>query len=167
MRRRIYNCSRYHLQCSKTLHLSFSGLQTCTCKTFFWKDSKPKKNLNILIFIFSINLLHSGHFSSLCDPSIRFMPLNAASYLGEHGWQGKGVPLDGKEGRGLRKPLALPMKRNLKGLGKDRDRATEWWDCLFEVSKRTNSYYNRLKAEYLTLSLSRGLRPVRKASIYK
>lgn len=62
------------------------------------------------------------------------MPLNATSYLEEHGWEGKGVALDGKQGRGLKKPLALPMKRNLKGLGKDRDRATEWWDCLFEVS---------------------------------
>jgi nucleolar protein TMA23 len=63
------------------------------------------------------------------------MPLNATSYLEEHGWEGKGVALDGKQGRGLKKPLALPMKRNLKGLGKDRDRATEWWDCLFEVSQ--------------------------------
>jgi hypothetical protein len=63
------------------------------------------------------------------------MPLNPTSYLEGHGWQGKGVPLDGKQGRGLKKPLALPMKRNLKGLGKDRDRATEWWDCVFEVSK--------------------------------
>ena len=64
------------------------------------------------------------------------MPLNPTTYLEGHGWQGKGVPLDGKEGRGLKKPLALPNKRNLRGLGKDRDRATEWWDCLFEVGGR-------------------------------
>jgi hypothetical protein len=63
----------------------------------------------------------------------RHMPLNATTYLEEHGWEGKGVALDGKQGRGLKKPLALPMKRNQRGLGKDRDRATEWWDCLFEV----------------------------------
>lgn len=46
------------------------------------------------------------------------------------------MALDGDEGRGLKKPLALPMKRNLKGLGKERDRATEWWDCLFEASAK-------------------------------
>lgn len=77
------------------------------------------------------------HPISLSERSLHLldsMPLNSTTYLESHGWEGKGVPLDGKQGRGLKKPLALPMKRNLKGLGKDRDRAVEWWDCLFEVS---------------------------------
>lgn len=64
------------------------------------------------------------------------MPLNATTYLEQHGWRGKGVPLDGESGRGLKKPLALPMKRNLKGVGKERDRAVEWWDCLFEAGAK-------------------------------
>ncbi|PWN33491.1 uncharacterized protein FA14DRAFT_190639 [Meira miltonrushii] len=64
------------------------------------------------------------------------MPLNATTYLERHGWRGKGVPLDGESGRGLKKPLALPMKRNLKGVGKERDRAVEWWDCLFEAGAK-------------------------------
>ncbi|KDN46963.1 hypothetical protein K437DRAFT_294161 [Tilletiaria anomala UBC 951] len=58
-------------------------------------------------------------------------------YLIQHGWQGAGVPLDGKNGKGLKKPLALPQKRDVKGLGKNRDRAVEWWDCLFEASAKT------------------------------
>lgn len=64
------------------------------------------------------------------------MPLNATTYLEQHGWRGKGIPLDGEKGRGLKKPLALPMKRNLKGVGKERDRAVEWWDCLFEAGAK-------------------------------
>jgi nucleolar protein TMA23 len=64
------------------------------------------------------------------------MPLNGTTYLVQHGWAGKGVPLDGERGRGLKKPIALPMKRNVKGLGKERDRATEWWDCVFEAGAK-------------------------------
>lgn len=64
----------------------------------------------------------------------REMPLNSTTYLTTQGWEGVGVPLDGVGGKGLKKPLAMPAKRGLKGLGKERDRAVEWWDCLFEVS---------------------------------
>lgn len=64
------------------------------------------------------------------------MPLNATSYLTARGWKGTGIPLDGQQGRGLKKPLALPMKRNMKGLGKERDRAVEWWDCIFEAGAK-------------------------------
>lgn len=63
------------------------------------------------------------------------MPLNTQTYMESQGWGGAGVPLDGAGGRGLKKPLAIPQRRGLKGLGKDRDRAVEWWDCLFEVSR--------------------------------
>jgi nucleolar protein TMA23 len=62
------------------------------------------------------------------------MSFNSTTFLTTQGWEGAGVPLDGKGGKGLKKPLAIPQKRGLKGLGKERDRAVEWWDCLFEVS---------------------------------
>lgn len=62
------------------------------------------------------------------------MPLNASTYLTTQGWKGKGTSLDGPNGNGLKKPLVITQKKNLGGIGKDRDRAVEWWDCLFEVS---------------------------------
>ena len=62
------------------------------------------------------------------------MPMDTSQYMLAQGWAGAGVPLDGHGGNGLKKPLAIPQKRGMKGLGKDRDRAVEWWDCLFEVS---------------------------------
>lgn len=61
------------------------------------------------------------------------MPLNTAQYLTKHGWEGHGKPLDGERGRGLKKPLMIPKKRNLGGIGQDRDRAVEWWDDVFAV----------------------------------
>lgn len=62
-----------------------------------------------------------------------FMPLDTAGYLAAQGWQGHGTPLDGNEGRGLRKPIVIPQKRTLGGIGKERDRAVEWWDDIFAV----------------------------------
>lgn len=73
------------------------------------------------------------------------MPLNSVTYLTTQGWGGTGVPLDGAGGSGLKKPLAIPTKRGLKGLGKERDRAVEWWDNLFEVggsSQKENVGYD-------------------------
>lgn len=61
------------------------------------------------------------------------MPLNASHYLTKHGWKGHGTPLDGEKGRGLKKPLIIPQKRNLGGIGQNRDRAVEWWDDIFAV----------------------------------
>jgi hypothetical protein len=53
------------------------------------------------------------------------MPLDANVYLKNRGWQGSGSGL--RKG-GLSKPLAIPQKRNLGGLGKDRDEAYPFWD---------------------------------------
>lgn len=64
------------------------------------------------------------------------MPLNTAQYLTKHGWKGHGSPLDGEGGRGLKKPLLIPKKRSLSGIGQDRDRAVEWWDDVFAVRTR-------------------------------
>ncbi|PWN96704.1 hypothetical protein FA09DRAFT_83036 [Tilletiopsis washingtonensis] len=65
------------------------------------------------------------------------MPMDTSQYMLAQGWAGAGVPLDGHGGNGLKKPLAIPQKRGMKGLGKDRDRAVEWWDCLFEAGAKT------------------------------
>lgn len=61
------------------------------------------------------------------------MPLDTDRYLTKQGWQGHGKPLDGEQGRGLKKPLIIPQKRNLGGIGQNRDRAVEWWDDVFAV----------------------------------
>ena len=75
--------------------------------------------------------LHSIHAQHVV-PCVT-MPLNTAQYLTKHGWEGHGKPLDGERGRGLKKPLMIPKKRNLGGIGQDRDRAVEWWDDVFAV----------------------------------
>lgn len=53
------------------------------------------------------------------------MPLDSAAYLTSLGWQGSGSGL--RKG-GMSKPLAIPQKRTLAGLGKDRDEAFPFWD---------------------------------------
>lgn len=71
-------------------------------------------------------------------PSLSGMPLNTAQYLTKYGWKGHGSPLDGEGGRGLKKPLLIPKKRSLSGIGQDRDRAVEWWDDVFAVRLRAS-----------------------------
>lgn len=61
------------------------------------------------------------------------MPLDTTQFLSQQGWRGKGVPLDGEHGRGLKKPIMIPQKRTLGGIGNNRDRAVEWWDDVFAV----------------------------------
>jgi len=83
---------------------------------------------------FNISTQHTLESTS---PSVSTsMPLNATTYLSNQGWKGKGTSLDGPNGNGLKKPLIITQKKNLGGVGNDRDRATEWWDCLFEVSTK-------------------------------
>ncbi|WFD29346.1 hypothetical protein MSPP1_000355 [Malassezia sp. CBS 17886] len=64
------------------------------------------------------------------------MPLDTRHFLAGQGWGGLGTPLDGEKGRGLKKPLIIPPKRNLRGIGQDRDRAVEWWDDLFAAGAK-------------------------------
>ena len=62
------------------------------------------------------------------------MPLDAHSYLTSQGWSGKGSGLrDGS----LVRPLAIPQKRTLAGVGKDRDEAFPFWDHLFSAAAKT------------------------------
>ena len=53
------------------------------------------------------------------------MPLNSHSYLVSQGWGGKGTGL--RQGA-ISRPLAIPQKKTLAGLGKDRDEAFPFWD---------------------------------------
>lgn len=47
------------------------------------------------------------------------------AYLTSYGWTGTGAGL--RKGA-IAKPLAIPPKKNLSGLGKDRDEAFPFWD---------------------------------------
>lgn len=51
--------------------------------------------------------------------------LDSAGFLTSFGWKGKGNGL--RQGSASR-PLAIPQKRTLSGLGKDRDEAFPFWD---------------------------------------
>lgn len=53
------------------------------------------------------------------------MPLDGHSYLASYGWSGKGT---GLRTGAIDRPLAIPKKRNLAGVGKDRDEAFPFWD---------------------------------------
>lgn len=53
------------------------------------------------------------------------MPLDGHTYLASYGWSGKGT---GLRNGAIDKPLAIPPKRNLSGIGKDRDEAFPFWD---------------------------------------
>ena len=53
------------------------------------------------------------------------MPLNGHSYLVGQGWEGHG---SGLRKDAISRPLAIPQKKSLAGLGKDRDEAFPFWD---------------------------------------
>ncbi|SNX85693.1 uncharacterized protein MEPE_04402 [Melanopsichium pennsylvanicum] len=67
------------------------------------------------------------------------MPLDTTIFLVSQGWEGVGVPLDGKAGKGLKKPLAITQKKTLSGIGKDRDRADDWWNSIFTAGAKSLS----------------------------
>ncbi|KAK2465263.1 hypothetical protein APHAL10511_002617 [Amanita phalloides] len=62
------------------------------------------------------------------------MPLDGHSYLVAQGWSGKGNGL--REGS-IARPLAIPQKRTLAGVGKDRDEAFPFWDHLFSAAAKS------------------------------
>jgi len=55
------------------------------------------------------------------------------TYLTSYGWTGSGTGL--RKGA-IDKPLAIPPKKNINGLGKDRDEAFPFWDHLFTVASK-------------------------------
>jgi hypothetical protein len=66
----------------------------------------------------------SAHLSSIHLVVIG-MPLDGHSYLVAQGWSGKGT---GLRAGAISRPLAIPQKKTLSGLGKDRDEAFPFWD---------------------------------------
>ncbi|KAF9543302.1 hypothetical protein CPC08DRAFT_649937, partial [Agrocybe pediades] len=62
------------------------------------------------------------------------MPLDGHSYLVAQGWGGKGTGL--RDGA-ISRPIAIPQKKNLAGLGKDRDEAFPFWDHLFTAAAKS------------------------------
>jgi nucleolar protein TMA23 len=70
-------------------------------------------------FFFAV---HHLHITSSAYP---VMPLDGHSYLVAQGWSGKGTGL--RQGA-ISRPLAIPQKKTLSGLGKDRDEAFPFWD---------------------------------------
>ena len=59
--------------------------------------------------------------------------MNTAAYLESHGWLGSGHLLQ-PNGRGLKKPLTVPKKSNLHGVGKKKVdvHADQWWARAFD-----------------------------------
>jgi hypothetical protein len=53
------------------------------------------------------------------------MPLDGHSYLVSQGWGGKGT---GLRPGAISRAIAIPKKKNLAGVGKDRDEAFPFWD---------------------------------------
>ncbi|TFK40529.1 hypothetical protein BDQ12DRAFT_733762 [Crucibulum laeve] len=62
------------------------------------------------------------------------MPLDGHLYLVAQGWGGKGTGL--RQGA-ISRPLTIPQKKNLAGLGKDRDEAFPFWDHLFSAAAKS------------------------------
>lgn len=61
------------------------------------------------------------------------MPLDGYTYLTSYGWTGKGTGL--RKGA-IEKPVTIAQKRNLAGVGKDRDEAFPFWDHLFTAASK-------------------------------
>jgi hypothetical protein len=53
------------------------------------------------------------------------MPIDGHNYLTKRGWAGKG---SGLRAGAIVRPIVASQKRDLKGLGKDRDDHFEFWD---------------------------------------
>ena len=66
------------------------------------------------------------------------MPLDGHSYLVAQGWSGKG---SGLRHGSISRPLAIPQKKTLSGLGKDRDEASRSGISMFND---TVSFYHLL-----------------------
>lgn len=61
------------------------------------------------------------------------MPLDGYTYLTSYGWTGKGTGL--RKGA-IERPVTIAQKRNLAGVGKDRDEAFPFWDHLFTAASK-------------------------------
>ena len=74
------------------------------------------------------------HYSQITNCS-KFAPtgMNAAAYLTNQGWRGDGHALH-HSGRGITKPIHIPQKANVLGIGKKKHdaHADQWWARAFD-----------------------------------
>lgn len=72
-------------------------------------------------------------FDSRCLPETCpcIMPLDGHAFLLSQGWSGSGSGL--RKGA-ISRPITVTQKKNLSGIGKDRDEAFPFWDHLFTVA---------------------------------
>lgn len=61
------------------------------------------------------------------DSDMAFSP---STYLTSQGWSGPG---NGLQKGGIKKPVTVAHKTNLKGIGKERDTGYAWWDDVFAL----------------------------------
>ena len=61
----------------------------------------------------------------------RRMVFSPAGYLRGLGWNGPGSSLQPNNVHARAKPITIPQKKTLSGVGKDRDTAYPWWEMVF------------------------------------
>lgn len=59
------------------------------------------------------------------------MVFSPANYLRGLGWSGPGTSLQPDNVHARIKPILIPQKKTLGGVGKDRDTAYPWWEMVF------------------------------------
>lgn len=63
--------------------------------------------------------------AGVCRRRVLIMPLDGHAFLLSQGWSGTGSGL--REGA-ISRPITVNQKKNLAGIGKDRDEAFPFWD---------------------------------------
>ena len=58
------------------------------------------------------------------------MTFSPLTYLSSQGWSGPGTAL--KKG-GIRKPITIAHKTNMRGIGKERDTGYAWWEDVYSM----------------------------------
>ena len=67
----------------------------------------------------------ASHLPSGDAESVPSMPLDGHAFLVNQGWSGAGT---GLRSGSISRPISIPQKRTLSGIGKDRDEAFPFWD---------------------------------------
>ncbi|KAJ7212006.1 hypothetical protein GGX14DRAFT_621256 [Mycena pura] len=143
-----------HLACSRSIELVSQCLETDTplpalCRRFCRRLSRIQarckwadvQDFLILCIWISLAIAWFGGY-------IRFAPVERARkwlhfsfrglelhfYLVSQGWTGSG---NGLRQGAIARPLAIPQKKTLAGLGKDRDEAFPFWDHLFSAASKS------------------------------
>lgn len=89
--------------------------------------------------------------------------MDAAAYLANQGWQGNGHALH-HSGRGITKPVHIPQKANVLGLGKKQHdtHADQWWARAFDDTlKGLNTSKNEATGKTERVSLGSSAQALR------